>query len=107
MPKTRYQQDLQSEEFNLDPAQMLVVEHLHALEQALINHHEGSNGIASRVMSLFSNKESPSTAVRGLYIYGTVGRVRPTSWICFMTAYPVIKRCACIFIDSCMRFITD
>ena len=92
MPKTRYQQDLQSEEFNLDPAQMLVVEHLHALEQALINHHEGSNGIASRVMSLFSNKESPSTAVRGLYIYGTVGRGKTYLMDLFYDCLPSDKK---------------
>ena len=74
MPKIRYQKDLQSEEFNPDLAQLLVVDHLHALEQALLSKPTNKNGITQRIKTLFGKKEPPAHAIRGLYIYGTVGR---------------------------------
>ena len=74
MPKNRYKKEMQSEEFTADPAQMLVVEQLHALEHKLLNLPASDTGLGSRVKKLLSKKKPTTVAIRGLYIYGTVGR---------------------------------
>jgi len=70
MPKNRYKKEMQSEEFTADPAQMLVVEQLHALEHKLLNLPASGPGLGSRVKKLLSKKKTyPSCHSWTLYLW--------------------------------------
>lgn len=69
-PESRYQQDLQKENFSFDPAQAEAVKLLQALYEALIEPQQ-STSLLTR-LNPFANKQKEP--VKGLYFWGGVGR---------------------------------
>jgi cell division protein ZapE len=72
-PKLRYIQDLNREGFVADSAQLSAVEHLDHLHQRLVSTQNNSkNSIISSLRNKF--KKSSVKTVRGIYLWGGVGR---------------------------------
>lgn len=69
-PRQRYQQDLQKPGFSPDPEQARVVEHLQRVYDNLMQGRQ--HGLARRLSNLLRRK--PPAPVRGLYLWGGVGR---------------------------------
>ncbi len=85
-PLARYQQDLQREDFNFDPAQRAAVEKLQALYEALLAQPEPAKaGLLSR---LLKKPQPPKTPVTGLYFWGGVGRGKTYLMDCFFDSLP-------------------
>ena len=70
-PRGRYQRDLERPDFRHDPAQANAVDALQALYEQLLATPDPTKGWAARVRRLLGR---PATPVRGLYLWGSVGR---------------------------------
>lgn len=84
-PKERYAADLRRPDFIADPIQALAVEHLHNLYQALENCAVQSQGVLSRLW----RKPEP---VKGLYLWGSVGRGKTYLMDCFYDGLQVSRK---------------
>ncbi len=78
-PWERYQQDLQREGFNYDPAQEMAVRHLQDLYDRLVKAWEAdqaaehAGGLVAKFKSAFKGRHT-RTLEKGLYFWGGVGR---------------------------------
>ncbi len=74
-PLERYQQDLLRPDFNADPAQLMAVEKLQCIYDALLNESRGASksGLLFKVKTLFTGEPSRGI-VKGVYFWGGVGR---------------------------------
>ena len=83
-----YQQALKTQGFNSDPAQEKVTATLALIQQALLEKEHKTSKLFYRLFSKFSRFKSP---VRGLYLWGDVGRGK--TWIVnlFIESMPAIK----------------
>ncbi len=70
-PWQRYQADLQRSGFSYDPAQEEAVRHLQALYEALVSEDSGPKPLGRLLQRLRRPRPEP---VRGLYLWGGVGR---------------------------------
>ncbi|MBL1274555.1 MAG: AFG1 family ATPase [Ectothiorhodospiraceae bacterium] len=91
----RYQQVVNSDRFNADPAQQFALEHLHALHSRLQSQPQPSRAARqsssdqSRFRSLFQRFFPPiKHPQRGLYIWGGVGRGKTWLMDMFFEALP-------------------
>lgn len=74
-PMARYQQDLARPDFHFDPAQEMAVGHLQTLYEALCdawNKERQQSGLKKLIKKL--TEKDARTPVRGLYLWGGVGR---------------------------------
>lgn len=69
-PLARYRKDLETEGFHYDAAQEQVVHELQALYEALLRNRHRTGGFLRRLGRL----RHPETPVKGLYMWGGVGR---------------------------------
>lgn len=75
MPKNRYQQALNANEINYDEMQMNVVNHLHELHGKLSQTPTLANeSLVSKLTGIFKLNNNDTTSIKGLYIWGSVGR---------------------------------
>ena len=70
-PIARYRADLDREDFSFDPAQQQAVECLQDLYERLLARRRNRPGLKARLRAAFG---SPPEPVRGLYLWGGVGR---------------------------------
>lgn len=70
-PRTRYQQDLQRAGFQADPAQRHAVDCLQTLHRELVERWHAERG---SVLNRISRRMGGRAPVRGLYLWGGVGR---------------------------------
>ncbi len=82
-PQQRYNADLGRADFSPDPAQALAVQHLESIYRELIERRPRRVPLASRL-------EWP--AVRGLYLWGGVGRGKTYLMDCFYDALPFTRK---------------
>jgi cell division protein ZapE len=82
-PQQRYQADLAREDFTADPAQAIAVEKLQRIQAELIKKKP-------RRLKLGSRLEWP--AVRGLYLWGGVGRGKTYLMDCFYESLPFSRK---------------
>jgi cell division protein ZapE len=82
-PRQRYQADLLRADFTADPAQALAVEALERIQVELIGKKPRRTGLANRL-------EWP--AVRGLYLWGGVGRGKTYLMDCFYDSLPFTRK---------------
>lgn len=71
-PRGRYQRDLERPDFRHDPAQAQIVEALQALYEELLATPDPSRGWATRLRRAL--RRAPAPPLRGLYLWGSVGR---------------------------------
>lgn len=92
-PLERYQADLQKEDFSHDPAQEQAVVFLQDLYERLINaqHESSSAGVFKRLVSRFKADE-PKEPVRGLYLWGGVGRGKTYLMDAFYDSLPMERK---------------
>jgi cell division protein ZapE len=76
-PWERYQADLQRADISEDPAQRIAVEHTQALYDALLSNHMHEDGLITIIKKTLGGK--PGQMVKGLYLWGGVGRGK--TWI--------------------------
>ena len=75
MPKSRYQQALDRKELNHDAMQLQVVECLESLHDQLCSQtSEVSSTLSSKITGIFRRSIEQSPNIRGIYIWGSVGR---------------------------------
>ena len=75
MPKKKYQQALDANEINYDEMQMNVVNQLHELHAKFDHSPSPENeSLVSKLTGIFKLANTEATSVRGLYIWGSVGR---------------------------------
>ncbi len=75
MPKIRYQQALESGQINTDNRQMQVVNQLDDLYQQLSSKTVSNRAGFSRLLpAIFRRTDSTPQQIKGIYIWGTVGR---------------------------------
>ena len=84
-PKSLYQNMLKESDFNKDPAQALAVEYLDELYQELRSKQTRKHTLRSCLTSLCNLKKTP---VKGLYLWGDVGRGKTWLMDIFFTALP-------------------
>ena len=85
-PLDKYKQDLKQEEFVSDPAQKQAVLHLQQLYDVLLERSEDKNFLVGQVKSLLGIKEKQ--LVKGLYLWGGVGRGKTYLVDCFYECLP-------------------
>ncbi len=92
MPYQRYRQDLQQEDFLHDPAQEAVIQRLQKIYEQLLKQPPPSetSGLLSRWFGQ-GVKQNPK-AVRGLYIWGGVGRGKTYLVDTFFDALPMKRK---------------
>ena len=73
-PKSSYQALLDSGSFEYDPAQAVIVDHFERLHQDLLGYEGSDESAFSKLLSVFGGKQKASSAPKGLYIWGGVGR---------------------------------
>lgn len=76
-PWERYQKYLERDDFTADPAQRVAVEHTQRLYDELIAAENRNGGLIAMLKPLFTN--NGSEPVKGLYLWGGVGRGK--TWI--------------------------
>jgi cell division protein ZapE len=83
-PREHYARDLEKEGFTYDPSQEQVVDHLQQLYEAMIrDRNKPSRGLLGRFL-----KSSAAEPVRGLYLWGGVGRGKTYLMDVFYDALP-------------------
>ncbi len=92
-PWQRYQADLQRPDFSYDPAQENAVKHLQALYDELLTEEKG-DGPSSPLGRLFGRfrRSDPRPPVRGLYLWGGVGRGKTYLVDTFFEALPFAEK---------------
>lgn len=89
-PMQRYRHDL-DQGFESDPAQLNAAEHLQRVYEAMMARpHTSSVGLFARVKSLM--REKPPPPVRGLYVWGGVGRGKTWLMNAFHDALPFAEK---------------
>lgn len=84
-PLSRYRADQTHSNFLPDPAQEQIAKHLDVLHQQLVNTHP-RRGFASRYLRTLHRTRWP--AVKGLYLWGGVGRGKTYLMDCFYDTLP-------------------
>ncbi len=75
MPKTRYQNALNANQVNYDENQMRVVEQLDKLHRRLAKKNKPqTTSLTSKLAGLLRLRSETSETIKGLYIWGSVGR---------------------------------
>lgn len=93
MPKKRYQTSLDANELNYDEMQMNVVEHLDALHSQIINPSASlDESFTDKLTSIFRRSKKQNTYIKGLYIYGSVGRGKTYLMDIFYDCLPEDKK---------------
>lgn len=87
-PLARYEQALSQGEFRPDDVQREAITRLDAIQQGLIARQQprenSGRGLLGRLSRLVGKeKAAPEAPIRGLYMWGGVGREKPGSWTCF------------------------
>src|SRR5262245_66478188 len=86
---TRYAALVAAGKIQADPAQADLVRHLAALERRLERHRRAQK--PSALGRLFGRRKKPGPPLKGLYVYGEVGRGKTMLMDLFFTA-SVVKR---------------
>ncbi len=73
-PLQRYQLDLESGVISEDAAQAALVQRLQELYEQLVVAEQGSTGLLRRLLQRIRSGENRADRIRGLYIWGGVGR---------------------------------
>ena len=76
-PWKRYQKELERDDFTADPSQRVAVEHMQRLYDELLAVQNQNGTLINRLKPLFTNNKS--RPVKGLYLWGGVGRGK--TWI--------------------------
>jgi cell division protein ZapE len=90
----RYQKDLQKEDFHYDPAQQLAIRHLQRIYDKLLASPAPSpskTGFLGRFLG-HNRGEKPVKPVRGLYLWGAVGRGKTYLMDIFFAALPLADK---------------
>ena len=75
MPKIRYQKALESKKLNHDAMQLKVVEHLDALHHQICSSSANNDStFSSKITGIFKRATDQNSNIKGLYIWGSVGR---------------------------------
>jgi cell division protein ZapE len=85
-PFDRYQRDIKENQFTSDDAQLLAIKKLDVLFHQLINRHQKPSGF---LRGLF---RQPSSPIKGLYMWGGVGRGKTYLMDSFFDALPIKKK---------------
>jgi cell division protein ZapE len=88
-PWQHYQQDLTREDFSHDPAQEQAVRSLQRVFDEIIATNQPISGL-SKILTAFGKK--PTTSVKGLYLWGGVGRGKTYLMDTFYDALPGDKK---------------
>ena len=93
MPKKRYQQALNNRQLQHDAMQMHVVEQLESLKERLTQAGEVPHrSIGARLASLVARKNPRQENVKGLYIWGSVGRGKTYLMDIFYDCLPLERK---------------
>ena len=84
-PWERYQSDMQRQGFTADPAQRVAVDYTQQLYDDLVSEYKKSDGFFSRLSKSVRNRKN---SLRGLYIWGGVGRGKTHIVDAFYEALP-------------------
>lgn len=84
-----YEESLLREGHVRDPAQLVIIERFEALQQNLLNHKPPRQGLLAR---LTGRRDHEYAGVKGLYIWGGVGRGKTFLMDLFFDALPVKKK---------------
>lgn len=87
MLKSRYQKDLQEDDFYPDEDQLYIVDQLEQLCHQLILQSETDQTLSSRITGIFGKKKKPPC--KGLYIWGSVGRGKTYLMDIFYECLPI------------------
>jgi cell division protein ZapE len=87
---TRYAGNLAAGRIERDDAQLAVVEKLSQLEARISEHRPARN--SSPLGWLFANREQAQPQIKGLYIYGEVGRGKTMLMDLFFESSPVMRK---------------
>jgi cell division protein ZapE len=110
MPYERYRRDLQREGFQHDPAQERAVLYLQKIYEQLLTQSEPTAGKKPGLLARLAGRDkppaasSPSPTVRGLYLWGGVGRGKTYLVDTFFDALP-LERKQRIHFHSFMRAV--
>lgn len=86
-----YRQQLAAHGYRPDPAQLTAVEHLDDLRRRLIARHRDASSL-QRWLQRFSRKAPRAESVRGLYLWGGVGRGKTWLMDLFFQSLPFAER---------------
>ncbi|HRD66754.1 MAG TPA: cell division protein ZapE [Candidatus Competibacter sp.] len=93
MPYERYRRDLQREGFRHDPAQERAIQHLQSIYDQLMARPEPAPSKKSGLFARLASRDKPAVAgaaaVRGLYLWGGVGRGKTYLVDTFVDALPL------------------
>ena len=92
MPEKRYQQALSSQQLQPDAMQLHVVEHLQALEKRLTQSGRAHTAIGAKLAGLLAGKKRRPAGIKGLYIWGSVGRGKTFLMDIFYDCLPFEKK---------------
>ena len=90
MPKARYLKDLEKEDFFPDEDQIHIIDHLDDLHHKLKQQAEivADQSLSSLITGIFSSNKN-SAAIKGLYIWGSVGRGKTYLMDVFYDCLPI------------------
>src|SRR5256885_7391963 len=89
--RTLYTQQLAERSFRADPVQAAVVNRLDDLRQRLITAREANSSLVRRFLGTFGGKNG-SNPVRGIYLWGGVGRGKTWMMDLFFQSLPFPER---------------
>lgn len=107
MPYERYRRDLQQEGFRHDPAQERAVQALQNFDQLLVQPQPAvaeKPGWLARLIGRGQPAAVERPTVRGLYLWGGVGRGKTYLVDTFVDALPLQRKRRIHFTASCGRF---
>ncbi|OOG54082.1 cell division protein ZapE [Rhodanobacter sp. B05] len=85
-PSARYEEGVTAHRWESDPTQLALLPEFDRMHAALCVEPASGNGLFGRLKSLLGN--DPSTAVPGLYLWGTVGRGKTFLMDLFVASLP-------------------
>lgn len=101
-PIERYAADLKRDDFHRDPAQEYALQHLQRLYEELVKEQNRQQGFLERIFGR-SREEDPQL-VKGLYLWGGVGRGKTYLMDCFFECLPFDDKSRMHF-HRFMRFV--